>query len=210
MKVLLSLFALCLLSTPANAEIADAIVATAGERIITFSEVMTEAKIVKVMRSKTGSLSLPLRVSYSDEILEQVINRELVYLEAKKIQADLEDTHIIDEMLAFKDKFQSQAAFYRFLKEEGLEVDDMAERLLKEKVSAAYVSRRLSLMATVSKKEIEDFYESSSEYEDLDLKDVEREIRQKLLSEKIEKSLDEWLLRLRKRDKVRYFKGPQY
>ena len=210
MKVLLPFIALCLLSTPANAEIVDAIVATAGERIITFSEVMTEAKIIKVMRSKTRSVSLPLRVSYSEEMLEQMINRELVYLEAKKTQSALEDAHIIDEMLAFKDHFQIQAAFYHFLKGEGLEVDDLAERLLKEKVSAAYVSRRLSLMASVTQKEIEDFFESSREYEGRELKDVENEIRQKLLGEKMEKSLDEWLLSLRKRGKVRYFKGPQY
>lgn len=210
MKALLSLFALCLLFTPANAEMVDAIVAMAGERIVTFSEVMTEAKIVKVIRSKTGDLSLPIRVSYSQEILEQMINRELVYLEAKKVHADLEDAHIIDEMLAFKDRFQNQADFYRFLKGEGLEVDDLAERLLKEKVSAVYVSRRLSLNARVSKKEIENYYESSSEYEGSELKNVENEIRQKLLSEKMGKSLDEWLLSLRKRGKVRYFKGPQY
>ena len=65
-------------------------------------------------------------------------------------------------------------------------------------------------MASVTQKEIEDFFESSREYEGRELKDVENEIRQKLLGEKMEKSLDEWLLSLRKRGKVRYFKGPQY
>ena len=210
MQTLVTLSVLFLVLSVAKAEIVDGVVATVGEKVITLSEVMAEAKIVKISHSKKRSVSLPIEVSYSAEILDQMINRELVYLEAKKVRAVLEDVDLLDEMLDFEEKFQSQTHFYDFLEREGLKVEDMAERFLKKRVGMKYVAKRLSLTATVSKKEVEDYYRDNRAYEGVEMKDAEAEIKEILMKEKMKRSLDEWLSTLRKRGKVQYVKLPLY
>ena len=208
MKTILSFCIIIFVVSVARAEIVDGVVATVGERVITYSEVMTEAKVERVFQSEDRSLSLPITASFSREILDQMINRDLVYREAKKIRALGEDADFLDEMLAFEGKFQRQIDFYAFIDMEGLKVEDLAERFLRDRVAMDYMAKRLSRMSTVSRKEVEDYYFENKASYSKGVYGSGVEIRAILMKKKMARSLDQWMLTLRKQGNVRYFTIP--
>lgn len=208
MKTLFSFYIIFFVVSVARAEIVDGVVATVGERVITLSEVMTEAKMEKVFQSERRSISLPVTASFSREILDQMIYRELVYREAKKTRAFGDDVNFLDEMLNFEGKFQRQIDFYTFIEREGLNVGDVAERFLKARAAIEYMAKRLSLMSTVSRKEVEEYYLEHKSSFGKGVKGSGVEIREILMKKKMARSLDKWMLTLKKNGNVRYFTTP--
>lgn len=211
MKILISqlLLLLFFIPIPSSAEMVDGIAAEVGDRIITVSEVLTEAKIMKILEMEKGTVTIPVVILFDREVLDQMINRELVFREARRLKNYSEGFEILDEVLEFEEMFRDTADFNRFMEIEGLIIDDLSERFIREKTVSAFVAERLSLMATVSGKEVEDYYRGNIDaFTGMEFEDVKDRIRAVLSGKKGEAVLEEWLADLKRRNDVRYFKLP--
>jgi len=205
------------LTAPSGAEIVDGIIAEAGSHIITISDLSTEARISKIIKSEEGTITSPIRIPpIGNNLLEQIINRELVYQEAGRLKIFDENIDIIDEMLDFEKRFITPDGFNSFLKTEGISLDDLAERFLKEKTSRKFVEKKILQMSIPLKTSISDndivlyYNENIDLFGSRKIDDVKKEIRSALLNEKIEKELKSWLTDLKRRAKVKYVKAPGF
>lgn len=196
-------------SSALHSAVIDGVIAQVGDRIITVSDVITEAKIIRIMEMEKGSVILPVTASFHQEILEQMINKELIYQEARRLRLYDGDIEVVEEMLVFENRFYNPEEFRRFLGEEGITVDDLAERFTKEKTGAAFLADRLSMMITVSGKEIEDFFiDNPHLFEGKELEEVKKEIKGHLYDKKGAALLDKLMADIKRRGKVRYFEVP--
>ncbi|MDH3974001.1 MAG: hypothetical protein OEV42_06960 [Deltaproteobacteria bacterium] len=186
----------------------ESIAATVEDRIITTGEVITESKILAIYEAQRARL--PIRGIFSMGLLNQMINRELVYREAVRAKFDSGERDVIDEMLYFEEKFSKPEEFSLFLEEEGLLLGDIVEWLHKRQVTLAYINEKISVMSYIGARDVEKYYREHSEnFEGRPFEEVEDEIRLQLLAKKGEEYLVEWISDLRKRGKVKYFIIPQ-
>ncbi len=198
-------------TTTASAEVVDGIAAEVGGRIITISEIVTETKVMKILSSRKGSITLPVEATPSRKVLDQMINRELVYMEARRLRDFGKDVDVLDDIQRFKEKFRNPADLGTFLEGEGLTPDDLAERFRKERIVSVLIADRLTLMATVSVKEVMDYYSEHMErFADRDISEVEEEIRREISKRKGEAAIEEWLSDLKERHGVRYLGFPPF
>jgi len=210
MKIFTIIVAALLLSTTCNAEIIDGLAARVGDRVITIKEVITEYQIASILKKGKRSVDIPPAAPFRRDILDQIINRELIYREAANVKSFSARVDIFDEMLGFEEKFTYSEQFSRFMSREGLTADDLADRFLKIKAGSSYLAEKLPHMVSVSLKEVEDYYyrEEKGEFSGKKFEDVKGEIREHLLKSKGASALDKWLSGLRKRANILYFKLP--
>lgn len=186
----------------------ESIAATIESRIITTGDVVAESKIIKVHSS--AGVTLPIEGSFSRELLDQMINRELVYREAVRANFESDGDSFIDDMLQFEKKFSKPEEFPLFLKEEGLLLGDIVEWFHKRQVTMAYINEKISLMSYIGALDTEKYYREHPDlFEGRPFEEVESEIRARLLQKKGEVFLEEWIKDLRQRGKVQYFIIPQ-
>ena len=210
MKTITYLLLYLLVAVPARGELIDGIAATAGGNTFTIGEIITESKIRNIIQSGERSLTLPVEGSFSRELLDQAINTELIFQEAKRLNFESGKVNIMEDMLAMENAFRDTREFSLFLEQEGLHLDDVVENLTKKEVVADFVAERISLMSYVSSGEIEDYYKENPDvYGRKSLKTVEKEIKKTLEAKKGAQFLDRWLEDLRKREEVKYLDIPQ-
>jgi len=193
------------ISTAATVE---SIAATVEDRIIMTGDVITESKLLNIHESEY--ISLPIEGTFSMGLLDQMINRELVFREAMRSRFDSGERDVIDDMLHFEKKFINPEEFPLFLKEEGLILGDIVEWFHKKQITMAYINEKISLMSYVGALDVEEYYKENEEsFEGLPIKAVENKIRALLVQKKGEVFLEKWIGDLRKRGNIKYFIIPQ-
>lgn len=205
-KLIVILF---LLSGPviSRAVTIESIAATVENRIITTGDVITESKILKINASE--NISLPVEGIFSRELLDQMINRELVFKEAVRAKFESGESDVVDNMLQFENKFRDPEEFPLFLKEEGLVLGDIVEWFHKRQVTMAYIDEKISLMTYVGPQELEEYYsENAEDFNNRPFEEVKNKIRALLIQKKGETFLDEWINDLRKRGNIKYLTLP--
>ena len=186
----------------------ESIAATVDERIITAGDVITESKMLKI--NESDHVSLPIEGAFSRDLLDQMINRELVFREAMRSKFDSGVKDVTDDMFYFEKKFKDSREFPLFLKEEGLALGDVIEWFHKKKITLAYINEKISLMSYVGSVDVEKYYYNNKEvFKDRSLEEVEGQIRNLLVQKKGEVFLENWISDLRKRGAIKYFPIPQ-
>lgn len=186
----------------------DGVVASVGNNVITVSEVISESKITKVLNHR-GRVALPVEGKYGNEVMDQIINRHLIFNEAIRFDIEWREVDIEEEINFFMGKFKTLSDYNIFLKQEGISADTLMERFKIGKVVTNFVAEKLSIMTYVNTEEIEEFYEKNQEkYNGLELLDVEKDIKSILLEKKQGEFLDSWVAELRQRGNIRYAELP--
>ncbi|NMC44716.1 MAG: hypothetical protein GYA46_12425 [candidate division Zixibacteria bacterium] len=160
---LMMLIGAALVSPPAQAEIAEKIIAVVGDRVILSSELANQVQMYLLSAGDRSGID-PNQVAR--DMLQQMINDELILMAAKDdtsiTASDAEVQAALDEHIAsLASRFPSEDAFVEQLRQEGLTKRSLEKRyrpeirdqILKQRI----VNQKLSGI-TVSRQETEEFY----------------------------------------------------
>jgi len=132
--------------------------------IITTAELDREVNHVKQRLMNTGKPVIDSQLSrLKNEVLEQLINRELLYQESQRKGVTVSEAKINEKLEAMKENFPSKADFENILKEANLsevQIKSQIERSLAidEFITATFVEK-----VTLAEEEVKAYYESNPE-----------------------------------------------
>ncbi len=191
----------------------DRVVASIGTVAITEHDVREEYRIEQFLgtgRAPTGTASASALKTARSRLLDQMlledesraypVNATAIHSAASKQMADL------------RAKFKSEREFQSALRAAGVTQQQLMARFEREQRILAVINTRLRPTATVSDKEISDYYEKTFlpqterlRKEAPPLSAVRGQIREILVQEKINTLLNKWIKRLRTERRVRLY-----
>jgi peptidyl-prolyl cis-trans isomerase SurA len=195
-----------------GAEVLNRVVAAIGNAALTQSDVLAEYRLESFL--KTGRIpdSAPDAATFN-QVRDRLIAQKLLGLEA-----DAEDFRPADsakaatgELETIRGKFANDRAFQAALATLGMDQPQLLDRLAEQDRTLRLIDEHLRPSASVSAAEIQDYYDKTflPDYRRQNpaspppLADVESQIREILVQQKIDQLLPAWLERLRSADRVR-------
>ena len=202
-----------LLAFAAQAEIVDRIVAVAGNRVITWSDVLAEARYQAFVadfvadRKPPGSDELT-RPEVFEPILVRLIDQRLLEQDRDALPFDPPDRSETEQKLdEARRRFSSAEEYQQALARAGLTEEALVERLERETNLMAFVDRRLRLQVRLDSVETERYYRETLEpelrrkgqTEIPPLNEVREEIEEVLSAQQMNRRLEQLLRDLRAR-----------
>lgn len=207
------LLLLALLALPAPAEIVDRLIAVAGSRVITWSDVQWEARYQAFLlgQEPPGPDTLAPKEA-REPILERLIDQRLLEQDRNALpfsSADESETQRRFEEV--RQRFSSPEAYREALARYGLAEAELRERLERETNLMAFTESRLRPQVRFDSAETERYYQEifSAELRRQGqttippLAEVREQIEEVLAEQQVNRRLDEWLRDLRARLGVR-------
>jgi hypothetical protein len=212
-RILQALLLATLTAPAARAEIVDGVVAVAGTRVITWSDLAAEARYQAFLANETppGPDELA-RPEIRDPILTRLIDQRLLEQDRDVlpfVPPDGSETdHKLDEL---RGKFASPEAYRRAMARAGLSEAELLARLERETNLMAFVDRRLRPQVRLGTLETALYYHETFEPElrrqgqtDVpELAEVREKIEGILAEQQMNERLEQWLRDLRARMGVR-------
>lgn len=208
-----SLLWLALLALPARAEIVDRLLAVAGTRVITWSDVLWEARYQAFLLGEEppepGALA---QKETKEPILSNLIDQRLLEqdLNALPLSApdELETQRRFEEL---RQRFPSPEAYREALGRYRLREAELRERLERETNLMGFVESRLRLQVRFDPVETERYYQQTLVPELRQqgqtaippLAEVREQIEEVLAEQQMNRQLEQWLRDLRARLGVR-------
>ncbi|MGC9362067.1 MAG: peptidylprolyl isomerase [Candidatus Syntrophosphaera sp.] len=162
--ILVVLLGLFLTSLAAQEELVDAIIAKVGPEVILVSEVQDQ------MRQMQSS-GIPQENITFDEVLEQIIEKKLIYQKARELEIKIDENRISqfaeNYLQQVKSQYPSEQAFAADLAKENLTesglLDYYKDMLRENYMSEQLVDKYVSSQVSVSDEEMRDFYETTKD-----------------------------------------------
>jgi len=191
---------LFVLSSPAQAELIDRIVAAVNYVVITQSDL---EQAVRFNAAFSGGIRDEERLW--TETRDGLINRQLLLQEAGRlrfVEVSSQDISAEDEKLRIR--FGSDKEFSDFLAGLGMtreQLDRMlGERLLVER----FVEKKIGIFVRVSRDEAQSYFDNHpSEFQGKRFQDVQRQITARLYEERFTEQMEQYLTELRSKADVR-------
>jgi hypothetical protein len=198
-------------SLPAKAEVIDRVIASIGNDAITQSDAEDEFRLERFLEGESPQGHPdPAQL---DAARDRLIDQRLLLLEAETEGGEMpdlpEETHkVLDQT---RKKFPDEAAYERALQSLGMDEQTLLRHLALQVVTLRLIDQRLRPAAWVEQNEIETYYQSTfvPEYKRRaagpppPLEDVEAQIREILVQQKIDRLLTAWLTELRASHQVK-------
>lgn len=145
---------------------ADRIIAVVGDEIILESELQDAIEFVKLM-AQTEETDENLR----SKVLDELIKNRLILDQAKKESLDVSRAEVEEEvnknLLALKQKFQTEEEFQNALKKEGISERNLRERyradIKKQQISQKLLLKKQLTNINITPIEIKKFYEANKD-----------------------------------------------
>jgi hypothetical protein len=196
---------------PARAEVVDRVIASIGNDAITQSDAEDEYRLERFLEGESPQGQPdPAQL---DAARDRLIDQRLLLLEAETEGGELPDLpeeagKLLDQT---RKKFPDQTAYERALQSLGMDEQTLLRRLALQVVTLRLIDQRLRPAAWVEQKEIETYYQNVfvPEHERRaagpppPLEDVEAQIREILVQQKIDGLLTTWLNELRSSHQVK-------
>lgn len=129
---------------------------SAPPRVVTYTKLVEEARIALVSRGATEAATGPLDRAALRAALEWLLDQMLVADEAAKLRLDDVDRDALAaELRRFRGRFESAAAYERFLAEGELSEDELAATLARMLRVERYVQSRVGRLARVDDDEVD-------------------------------------------------------
>jgi hypothetical protein len=174
-------------AVPLGAVIVDRVAITAGNRVITESEIDLRIRLTAFENDEKPDLSLASRKQAAQRLIDQkLVEREMDVGRYPRATPE-----------AAK---QSPAA--AALKAYGLTAEDLVRDLTWQKELLTFVSLRFRPAVQVTDQDVEKYFKENSLKGELN--DVRAQIEEKLTGERADKELDLWLQDQRKRTRIEY------
>lgn len=190
----------------------DRVVATVGNSAVTQSDVIEEYRLETFLGQGRVPGAPPDKAAFeraqSRLISQKLLQQELGAYPAnsKILRRDAEK-----QLAAVRRKFKNNADFQAALDSLGMNQDQLLQRLEDQQHVLAMVDERMRPSATVTPQDIENYYHKKflPQYQKQHqgaapvLADVQDQIQEILVQEKINQLLDEWLSEMKKERHVR-------
>ncbi len=180
----------------------DRIVAVVNDRVIT----LTDIRIVKEFDLYEEEMKEANDLSPSF-LLDRMIDQKLI-IQLSGVEIDIEQQEVDDFLRMLREKFGNER-FLEMLREFGLQRDDLSE-YIHEKISCQkLLSQKFSKSVVVRLDEIESYYreiyipaQKRKGLEPQPIVELLREIESKIIENKIQDRIEDWLNNLRKQGDI--------
>jgi hypothetical protein len=203
------LLILALAALTARAEIVDRIVAIAGNRVITWSDVVAEARYQAFLANEAPpSLGELARPGTMAPILTRLIDQRLLEQDRDMLPFAAPDGSEVDGRLEeTRSRFPSPEAYRQALARAGLAEEALIARLTREVNLMAFVDRRLRPQVRLDTASVERYYSDTltpelrrgGQTEMPPMEDVREQIEQVLSAQQMNERLEQLLRDLRVR-----------
>lgn len=186
--------ALCLHGFLAAAQpatrVIDRAVASIEGKVIAFSQLQFEARVLLVAAGGTQAAFAPLDQEVLQASLQAVVDQRLALLEADKLEAyPLEPGELERAIASFRARFPSEQRFAEFLDGHEAELNDLAEVLRRSLRAQRALEGKLRLRAQVSESEAKVWREGHSDLKDVSVEKVRALLIQQRFGELVKKEL---------------------
>ena len=187
-----------------KAEIVDEIVAVVNRQVITRTEVLQEALLLVVNRKGPRGLERKLTPAFLQQVMEMLINQRILLAEANRQGVDSAvETDPEQLVIRFQNRFNKRERYVRFLLRYGLTEKDIGDVLVRHKRVEKIEETKVSGVE-VSDEVVREFYQKNRvRFGMSPYARVAPAIRHRLLQNKRQKHLQEWIAELKKRSEVK-------
>ena len=207
------LLLLALAALSARAEIVDRLVAVAGNRVITWSDVLWESRYRAFLLAQDPPRPDALAQQEArGPILERLIDQRLLEQDRNILPfSSAEESETQRRLDEVRQRFSSLEAYQEALARYGLTESELFERLERETNLMAFAERRLRMQVRFDSAETERYYRETlvpelrrqGQTTIPPLAEVREQIEEVLAEQQVNRRLEEWLRDLRSRLGVR-------
>ena len=170
----------------------DRAVASIEGRVIAFSQLEFEARVLLVNAGGVNAAFAPLDQSVLESSLRAVIDQRLALLEADKLEAyPLEQGELEKAIAAFRGRFESELRFAQFLQNHERDLNDLSEVLRRSLRAQRALEGKLRLRAQVTESETRAYKTEHPELKDAPLEQVRPMLIQQKFGALVRKELAE-------------------
>lgn len=178
-------------------------------RVITWSDLTFEAAVALVQRGAMQAATATLDDQALRTALDYAIAQRLLIAEADKVGAFQPDDGELDAAVrAFQSRFDSEAAFQRFLRKHDVDRAALREVLRRTLRAERVLDGRVRLRAQVSEADVRRYYDQHQQELNGTYDEVRQALREKLLREKYAALVAAEVQRLQKAADVRMVAPP--
>lgn len=168
----------------------DRAVASIEGRVITYSQLQFEARVLLVSAGGKEAAFAPLDRPALESSLKAMIDQRLALIEADKLEAyPLEPGELERSIASFRSKFDSEDRFALFLQQHEADLTDLAEVLKRSLRAQHALEGKLRLRAQVSEGDARAWQLEHPESKELPLESVRAMLVQKRFGELARKEL---------------------
>ncbi len=168
----------------------DRAVASIEGRVIAFSQLEFEARVLLVNAGGVNAAFSPLDQSVLESSLRAVIDQRLALLEADKLEAyPLEQGELEKAIAAFRGRFESELRFAQFLQNHERDLNDLSEVLRRSLRAQRALEGKLRLRAQVTEPETRAYKTEHPELKDAPLEQVRSMLIQQKFGALVRKEL---------------------
>ncbi len=168
----------------------DRAVASIEGRVIAFSQLQFEARVLLVAAGGVQAAFAPLDQEVLEASLRAVVDQRLALLEADKLEAyALEPGELEKSIASFRGRFESETRFAAFLAAHEADLSDLAEVLRRSLRAQRALEGKLRLRAQVSEGEARTWRLEHAEMKDVTLEKVRAMLVQQRFGDLVKKEL---------------------
>jgi hypothetical protein len=184
---------------------ADEVVAVVNRHVITRSEVWQESAVILIEQKGEKGLKREVTPQFLGRVVELYINQRLLLDEANKLGIASISSQEKDRLLELmKQQFSDHELYIRFLYKYDLSEDDLGEILARHLMVERLKERKLRTMSTIDNEQVRSYYQKNRwHFGKANLDVVAEAIKLKLLTQKREEVLKQWIRELRKRSQIK-------
>ncbi len=200
-KVLLT--ALVLACGLLRGEIIDRIAVSVGNAVITQSEIEQEIRITAFLNNEPADFSAEARRKAAERLVEQKLVRREITLSRYPVPPASDAEPGLKRLMA---RYPNAGAFQNALEKYGIGERELMDHLLWQLTLLRFVDVRFRPGVQVSDQEVREYFEKKLAPAAASLDDVREKIQEVLVSERVDRDLDQWLKLARQRVGVEYRK----
>jgi hypothetical protein len=186
----------------ARAVVVDRIAISAGNRVITESEVELRLRLTAFQNGTKPELTLAARREAAGRLLDQkLVEREMDLGHYPRLNPEGRKQVLADYAEQY---FQSDAAAMgRALAAYALSERDLEEDLARQEDLLTFLSLRFRPAVQVSEQEVQDYYRTKTNGQ-IPLSELRAQIEKLIINERADRDLDAWLKDQRTRTRIEY------
>ena len=199
-----------LLSGGSRAEIIDRIAVALDNQVITESEILREIRLTEFLNAEPLDFSAGTKKKAADRLIEQkLIRREI----ALGRYADPNPDGVAPLLKQIQtERFHNPEEFRQALEKYGITEEDLQAHLLWQLTLLHFIDVRFRPSVQVSDDDVRTYLEaklreiqaSTGPDKNANQDDLREKIRETLISQRVDKQLDDWLAETRKRTRVEF------
>jgi hypothetical protein len=209
--IALAIAALALLPwSPARlrAEIIDRIAVSAGNKVITATDLEREIRVAAFLNRQQPDLSPSVKQAAAERLVDQkLVQREL---EASRYPAPPPET--VDPVLSgfIKENFQDEAAYRAALAAAGITEAELRDAILWRLTLASFTEERFRPRVQVTEREMREYFEktllpalqAANPGKTIDFDDYRTTIEEAIATPRVQKEIENWLREARSRTDI--------